>query len=138
MTNNFPCESPVPADDNLPEGLEPFTNFGQFGYGKMDNRVFEQDVYWVDIKGEPHMIEEMSSDYRINVIMFLRDNNDYFFHATFLRKATEVVCSALEGETHSELFPWLVGGDTIFDLTPKEWLESTPLMRKLLRLEYSN
>jgi hypothetical protein len=43
----FPS-SPVPSDARLwPTGL-PFTAFGQFGDDRLDLRVFDQDVYWVD------------------------------------------------------------------------------------------
>jgi len=44
-----PLPSPVPDDTNLWEGEKPFTAFGQWGSGRMDKRVFSQDVWWVDV-----------------------------------------------------------------------------------------
>jgi hypothetical protein len=40
--------SPVPGDRFLIKGQHPFTAFGQFGFGSMDFRVFEQDIYWLN------------------------------------------------------------------------------------------
>jgi len=131
MENN--ADKPLTTDEF--EEIFPFTNFGQFGYGKMDNRVFQQDEYWVDIAGNPHKLEQMPSEYRLNVIMFLRENEKYFFGQTILRTASEVVCDALEGNTNAELMLLGLGVDTIFDLDADEWLNSTPLMRKLCELE---
>lgn len=127
-------KSPVPADDFLIPGELPFTAFGQFGEGQMDKRVFEQDIYWVDIKGTPHLLEEMSEEYRINVIMFLRDGVNYFYTEAVLRFAATIACDALLGRQSGELIAHDLGLPNITDLTPQEWLESTPLMRKLHQL----
>lgn len=124
-------KSPVPADEFLIPGELPFTAFGQFGEGQMDKRVFEQDVYWVDIKGVPHLLEEMSEEYRINVIMFLRESVNYFYMEAVLRFAALITSDALLGRQSGELIAYELGTPTITDLTPEQWLESTPLMRKL-------
>lgn len=128
--------SPVPSDRNLWPGEKPFTAFGQWGEGKMDNRVFDQDIYWVDVKGNPHLLEDMSDEYRMNVIMFLRDNMAYFGANAAIRMVSELLgniyiapagyCDTEETYRAAENF---LAADT-----PEEWLESTPLMRRLRHL----
>lgn len=63
--------SPVPSDSRLWPFELPFTAFGQLGDDALDLRVFDQDVYWVDRHGNPHLLNEMSADYIRNVIDFL-------------------------------------------------------------------
>lgn len=63
--------SPVPSDARLWPFELPFTAFGHLGEGMLDLRVFDQDVYWVDRVGTPHLVSEMSRDYIENVVTFL-------------------------------------------------------------------
>ena len=127
--------SPVPSDETLLPGELPFTAFGQFGEGKMDNRVFEQDIYWVNVKGEAFLLEEMSSDYRCNVINFLLENCEYFHGWAALRSGIDALAAALRGEVHAEILTRELGLPTLDELDPHDWLESTPLMRRLRALE---
>jgi len=129
--------SPVPSDEHLACGELPFTAFGQFGEGKMDNRVFDQDIYWVNIAGKAFLIEEMSSDYRRNVIDFLRENCEYFHARAALRTGIEALILAFEGRVHGDILARDLGSPAIEDLDPLDWLESTPLMRKLKSLGYN-
>jgi hypothetical protein len=69
-----PLPSPVPGDDDLWAVEKPFTCFGQWGRGWMDLRVFDQDVWWVDVEGRPHRLSEMTVEYRRNVLRFLLDS----------------------------------------------------------------
>jgi len=126
--------SPVPSDMNLAEGELPFTAFGQFGEGKMDNRVFEQDKYWVNVKGEAFLLEEMDDLYRRNVINFLHDNLDYFHAMASLRDAIGMLASLEAGEPDGSALAFALGAPAIVDIPPTVWLESTPLMRKLREL----
>lgn len=126
--------SPVPSDENLLPGDLPFTAFGQFGEGKMDNRVFDQDVYWVNIRGEGFRLEEMSAEYKSNVIAFLMENAEYFHAHAALRAAAETVVAAMEGKIHAELILQELGMPRIDELDPLDWLEATPLMRRLRAL----
>lgn len=74
--------SPVPADRDLWLGEPPFTRWGQHPHGILDLRVFDQDIWWVDITQQPHRIEEMSDAYVANVIGFLHRYRDYYYLAT--------------------------------------------------------
>lgn len=126
--------SPVPSDACLADGELPFTAFGQFGYGKMDNRVFEQDVYWVDIAGKPHLLAEMPSAYRVNVIAFLHQHKDYYYDSTALREAITLFEHAATGNPAAIWASSELNAVTVTDMSPTDWLESTPLMRQLRRL----
>lgn len=129
--------SPVPSDARLWPGELPFTAFGQWGEGRMDNRVFEQDVYWVDIHGRPHLVadeSDMTPDYINNVIAFLVDGADYFHCCAMLRNAVQAYGDAvLFGEVPGELLAAELGAPLPTQMTALEWLESTPLMRALRR-----
>lgn len=127
--------SPVPSDRDLSEEVLPFTAFGQFGEGNMDNRVFEQDTYWVNVKGEPFLLTEMDSAYRLNVIGFLYDHVEYFHMNAAMREAIGMALSLEEGNPDGALLAHVLGAPAIAELESKDWLESTPLMRKLKALE---
>jgi hypothetical protein len=130
--------SPVPADARLWPGELPFTAFGQFGEGHLDLRVFDQDVYWVDRRGVPHFLTEMSQGYRHAVVAFLQDNVDYYHTATIGRLAATIVGDLLLGDISPKLVAPAAEAPavrTVTDLTPMEWLEGTPLMRRLRALE---
>lgn len=126
--------SPVPADAHPWPGELPFTAFGQFGADAFDLRVFDQDVYWVDRLGQPHRLEAMDDAYRRNVIDFLVVRTERFFGDTCLRTVIQTAGDALLGRTSAELLVVAAGGPATPDLDPSDWLESTPLMRRLRQL----
>lgn len=100
----------------------------------MDNRVFEQDVFWVNVRGEAFRLTEMDAGYRRNVIQFLLENVEYFHAESALREALEATDAFVEGELTGSLLAFLLGCPAIGVLSPREWLESTPLMRRLRQL----
>ncbi len=51
-------ESPS-VDDRLWPGERPFTEFGQWGYGSLDLRVFDQDTVWCNIAGRALKVTHM-------------------------------------------------------------------------------
>jgi hypothetical protein len=125
--------SPVPADRDLWPGELPFTAWGQHEYGSLDLRVFDQDVWWVDIAQRPHRIGEMSAEYIRNVIEFLVADAKYFYYQTMRRELAAVAGDLVLGRVSAELVAMAVGGPSLTDFTPEEWLESTTLMRALRR-----
>lgn len=126
--------SPVPSDAHLWPGEQPFTAFGQFGEGSMDNRVFDQDMYWVNIKGEPFLLQDMSEGYRGNVIAFLHVHVAYYHAHAAMREAVDSALSVAAGLPSGTLLARDLGIPIIAEMDPVEWLESTPLMRKLRAL----
>jgi hypothetical protein len=126
--------SPVPADEFLLPGESPFTDFGQWGPGRMDLRVFDQDVFWVDRLGNPHLLTEMPQEYKLNVLAFLENNVESFYAACFFRAVTQVVSDLALGTKTSHL-PGLDPA-AIAELTPLDWLKSTPLYLQLSILTY--
>lgn len=133
MTAPYP-DSPVPSDDELEPGELPFTAFGQWGPGNMDNRVFDQDIYWVNIAGEAFLLVDMDETYRHNVIGFLLDNAEYFHVHAALREVSEAVHSILGGHVPGSVLASELGGAATSSMEPQQWLEATPLMRKLRAL----
>lgn len=109
----------------------PFEQFGQFGPGRIDMRVFDQDAYWVDSDGVGHALSDMSEEYLRNVVSFLEDSSCRFHIRSGVREVVESLVSALSAQT-----PWLaladeLGISRIIDTDALVWLESTPLMRGL-------
>jgi hypothetical protein len=123
--------SPVPSDADLWPGELPFTAWGQYEHGSLDLRVFDQDVYWVDIAQVPHELDQMSDDYIANVIGFLEREASYFHTQTMLRMAIQVVGDLELGRLPGDLLAEAIGAPRLDELTPAEWLEATPLIRAL-------
>lgn len=126
--------SPVPADAWLLPGEKPFTAFGHLGDDKLDLRVFEQDIYWVDRFGRPHVLTEMPEDYRQNVIAFLHDHVHGFHAGALLRSLALLVSDLMLHRPNGDLLAQSVGGAAVHEMNPEEWLEATPLMRRLKAL----
>jgi hypothetical protein len=126
------------TDENSLSNLPlPFTAFGQFGVGKLDLRVFEQDIYWVDVFGNGHRLDEMPEDYRRNVIIHLLNNARFFYTGIQRSVIIGFLALALEGITdfigEEEQMLKKVNGEIVVKES-LEWLEDTPLMRKLRTL----
>lgn len=128
-----PNPSPVPADRDLWPGELPFTAWGQHEYGRLDLRVFDQEVWWVDIEQRPHRLTEMSAAYIANVIAFLEQHRDYYYAETTRRLVIQLAGDLMLGRVPDEVVAGELGAPKHTDLTPEEWLEATPLMRALRR-----
>jgi hypothetical protein len=129
-----PLPSPVPSDTDLREGEQPFTMFGQFGPDMLDQRVFSQDVWWVDRLGRPHRLEAMSLEYRRNVIAFLRKSVAQRWLDEVCREALTALSDSLLGKVSFPVLARQAGFDLTADVDPATWLESTPLVRRLRQL----
>ena len=136
LSEEFPEEkiypiSPVPDDDILLPGELPFTAFGQHGVNRFDERVFEQEVYWVDYFGNEHLIAEMDKSYVENVLRYLNEGVDIFYLGAVERYiANKLTDSLLERVNRDDMVEQF-NIPSIAMLKPIEWLESTPLYRKL-------
>lgn len=123
--------SPVPDDDTLLPGELPFTAFGQHGINRLDKRVFEQDVFWVNYLGEEHLIIEMDKSYVENVVKYLLEGVDIFYQGAVERYiANKLTDSLLERVNRDDIVEQF-NIPSVAMLEPIEWLESTPLYRKL-------
>ena len=107
-----------------------FTDFGWGGEDSIDLRVFEQDIYWVDMHGRPHKLEEMDEDYLSNVLSFIFVHARAYHEAYAQMKVTEAAIAALKGQMHAEVLAAAIGESVAQVSTPK-WLASTPLYRKI-------
>lgn len=132
-TSSYP-PSPVPSDRRLWPTELPFTAFGQFGVDQFDLRVFDQDIYWVDRTGAPHLLAEMDNEYVANVITFLTELQDTYFQSTqrrwFIQTAGDQL---LYGDPGGDVLVAAAGGASWGELSAEAWLEGTPLMRALRR-----
>lgn len=126
--------SPVPSDRRLWPGELPFTAFGQFGEGRLDARVIDQQVFWVSRAGHAELIERMSDEYVANVISFLTPFREHWFVG--IKRCAHIQALGdlyLFGDPGGDALAVALGGPTWDDLTAEIWLESTPLMRALRR-----
>ena len=83
--------SPVSGDLDGPLGDLPFTVWGQYEPGVLDLRVFDQGVWWVDARRQPHRLDGMSTDYLGNVVDFLEEG---------ARPFTSQLCAAWSSNLH--------------------------------------
>lgn len=132
--NEEPAEPIQQPDRDSQEDVTPFTDFGQFGYGHIDLRVLDQDIYWVDITGAPHFLVDMSEDYRRNVITFLYRRAPEWWQLQILWDGFEVGLRKTFNPEDPSVDGLLKHAATLRRLGPSQWLEATPLLRQLRRL----
>lgn len=123
--------SPVPGDADLWPGETPFTDFGQYGLDMLDLRVFEQDVYWVDRFGRPHLISDMSDAYIADVVAHLEAHVVTFYYDSMRRSLIQMLGDTMLGRLNPDAVASAAGAPGLDELTPTQWLEGTPLMRRL-------
>ena len=121
--------SPIPGDAWISADEKPFTAFGQFGYGKLDIRVFEQDIWWVDIAGHQHVLAAMSQDYLRNVLIFLFEGAHSFHLTVIAKRAIEFADAAvIRGD---EAYLSFLAHESRIPSGTIEWLRSTPLVKRI-------
>jgi hypothetical protein len=123
----------VSSDDKLPEGYPPFTAYGHLGYGYLDTRVLEQDVVWVDIRGKPRFLIDMPEGHLRDVIGFLHRNAHEWWQRAILFDSLQTAFLHTVDEAE-EAATAQAHRRRLLDQGPTEWIESTPLMRRLLEL----
>jgi hypothetical protein len=116
----------------LPDG--PFTDFGQFGPGRLDLRVFLQSEYWVDKEGTGHLLTSMSDDYRSNVIrMLLIDAAG--LHIKILYLIIGMIHEAIVNRDASIMESLLQNEIPLLRIEGSyDFIENTPLMKRLREL----
>jgi hypothetical protein len=119
-------------NEHLPHG--PFTDFGQYGPGSLDLRVFLQSEYWVDIEGTGHLLTSMSDDYRSNVIrMLLVDAPG--LHLKILYLIIGMIYEAILGQDAGVMESLLQNEIPLLQIESHyDFIESTPLMKRLREL----
>lgn len=125
----------VPFDKFLFDFEKPFTDFGQYGFDVLDLRVFQQNIWWVNVNGTPFLIKEMSPEYLSNVLSYLVERVDGYYVGTMKYYAICLLGVKLGAKAgfsmpnNVEEFEVLLKAEikNIKGQTPLEWLESTPL-----------
>lgn len=109
-----------------PPAERPFTAFGQWGYGHLDLRVFDDsnNTFWVDITGTPHRIVDMTPDYRLNVLAFLELNAPYFHLMTIRRRLLEVYGDLADGILDPQDLQRV---QALIELDPTAWITTTSI-----------
>ena len=118
--------SPRAGVERLWPGERPFTDFGQFGYGHLDRRVFDDDndTYWCDITGRAHRITDMTADYRHNVLAFLEHKARYFHLMMIRRRLLELSSVLADGRVDPLDLHRLYA---LLGLDPVTWVTTTPI-----------
>lgn len=136
-SSDFYAASPVPADKFLWADEKPFTSFNKTE-GQLDLRVFEQDVWWVDIHGQEHLLNEMSREYLQNVLTHLFTHVDYFYTGSCLRMKIEQVLALLPifgaPENIEEYAAYVAHKESPLTKAPGKWLMDTPLTKRIVEL----
>jgi hypothetical protein len=112
----------------------PFTDFGQFGRGRIDLRVFLQSDYWVDEDGTGHALTAMSDEYRCNVVRVLLVNAQNL-HIKLLYLIVRMLREATTAQDY-ESFGFLLqtAAPLLYLKDPYEFIESTVLVTRLRAL----
>ena len=135
---DFYATSPVPSDRFLWGDEKPFTAFGQFGEGRLDQRVFDQDIWWVDTHGKAHLLKEMSTDYLSNILGFLYSNLELFHASAAIRQTIEyvlVMIPSTEGPKDFQGFvDYVTSRSNLADVSAVDWLAGTVLVKQIIML----
>lgn len=97
--------------------------------------LLQQDEVWVDAKGQEHRLEDMDWKHRSNLIPFLRRSAKELYLASFFRASHSdlmMIEDPSDGVASAQdrlMAPFYHHPD------PEDWLERTPLMRRLTELE---
>lgn len=133
---DFYPASPVASDRWLFPDELPFTAFGQYGFDRLDSRVFEQDIWWVDRSGQENLLTEMTSDYLRAVKFHQLTFGESYHTQAIIRYSIETILA------HSEISKQMLldfsgfrnyveGKANPSDLQWLAWLEATPLYRRI-------
>jgi hypothetical protein len=122
------------TDDDEPVPVGPFPDFGQFGEGRIDLRVFLQSEYWVDSKGMGHTLTSMDDEERSNVVRVLLVSAEKL-HIKVLYLMVKMIHNATIARDHESFGHLLRTAVPILHLRdPHEFMESTVLMTRLREL----
>lgn len=97
-----------------------FTDFGARTPGTLDLRVFDQARWWVDVHAVPHLIVEMSLEYRRNVLAWIEDNRDLYAAGVLQRRVIELLFGL-------QITPIAGEGPGEFPADSAAWLNATAL-----------
>ena len=99
--------------------------------GSLDLRVFDQSIWWVDVRQRPHRISEMSSEYLRNVLADLEAAAERLHLAIVRKEVLEDMTDLLSGRIPGHAVAEALGTTATADVSPAVWLASTPLVRAL-------
>lgn len=101
--------------------------------GKLDVRILEQSTFWINAKAEILRINEMSDAHITHVITMFEENPTRYHLAALINEIIDLVDALASGEVPGTLLAYEITGENLADIPPKQWLETTPLMRELQR-----
>lgn len=102
--------------------------------GSIDYRVVDQDEWWVNVRGEPFRLNEMSKDYLRSVYNFMQPKAEEFHFWAVMRTINGIITDLQNGVDNADVLQYQLTGTTIANMEHTEWLNSTPLMRKIQQL----
>ena len=108
----------------------PVTVSAEFSCRTLRAPVFDQGELWVDHDGKSQRVADLRIDDLCRLIGFLTDNAERYYLRALQRRSLTILGEAALGRPGAELLAASLG-DRPDALTPREWLESTKLMRSL-------
>lgn len=103
--------------------------------GTIDLRIFDQDTYWVNRHTEIFQLQDMTSEYRAAVLTMLTERAIMFHLHTMANAVFDMFDAHNEDTTTGDMMTFSLTGESIADASPAQWIESTPLVRKLRSLQ---
>lgn len=134
ISMNAPTESFDSTPGDRVDPRAPFMAATQATPGQLDLRVFNQAEYWVDTNSVGHALEDMSADYRLNVLLFLLEDPQRFHLAMCQLVMAENLVSVLGGRVPGDLIARELGAPGVHEISAEVWIEATPLVRRLRTL----
>lgn len=93
--------------------------------------LFDQDRWWVDREQRRHLLDELSDAYLSNIIGHLERHAEHYYFTALRRSLHEMIEAVAAGHIPGEVVADALGATPLTALTPRAWLEGTPLMRAL-------
>lgn len=102
--------------------------------GQMDFRVVNQDEWWINIKSQPILLSTMSTDYLANVYGMLQSKAAELHAWAVQQTINNILIDLQNGIDNTDVLQYQLTGTTIANMSHEEWLDSTPLVRKIQQL----
>ena len=101
--------------------------------GKFDVRIMNQTTFWINREAQILRIDDMSIEHIANVITMLEENPLRYHLAALVDAMINIAEAMFDGRPSGEVLAYELTGENPGDVTPQQWLASTPLMRHLRR-----
>src|SRR5690625_2796883 len=102
--------------------------------GKFDVRILNQTAYWITRDARILPISNISPVHIIILITMIELTSYPYHAAAILDALIDLTDNLACGQPSADLLDYQLTGKCIGDATSEQWLESTPLMRRLRQI----